>query len=747
MLAKVPSKLKSDKSSFIKLVQYMTQREKEKEHADDELDPSDRQRHIEILANAGGHLRTAEDHLQATRRVDAFDAAAIRIRLECTPHTLGPYGPGYGGVDDRVENTVDGGVDDDPYRRSISRSRQNINAAESYLGQVAKLDPDFQIRARTRRANLAFNVEAAARRHGRYLYDIGDDEFEYLDLVGDAQRLITSSGVVCQHNCLSLATAGAEMTAVAAQNTRVEDPVYHVVISWPSSENPTPDQAFACGEHVLKAVGMAGHQYVFALHRDTSNAHMHIAVNRVSPVNFRAVYPDRDYFKLDHAMRELELRFGWKHDNGPYAVFERNGRMVIDWRSAEPDTKGHLPASAADMERHADQESFFSYVRGEPRSDILTALKNERLSWDDLHLVLRKHGLALREKGQGFAIYELSSAKTTPVKASDMHENMSKSRLLSRLGQFVPFHSEVEAEAPPPAHSYDKFRAPLRNQVQRDDRRQERADARRNLRQRYADYTAQFVTLRLDPTSVKARFYALRDVARRRQAEVRASVPDRAKRKALYSVIAFETVREREHLRVQISQEREALRLQMREMRKPYKAWVEQQAATGDAAAISQLRGWSYAEKRNATALARAGTDQINGFRIDQAVDPLAVNLHEQVIFVVKRDGTVNYTVGREKRAIVDRGAVIELPALRQTGAATLAAIALAKRKFGDAFEVIGNPDFKSLVNGAMSKYATERDLMDALQRAIGDMEHHMPTDRPRRHRAVPKSSGRATRQ
>ncbi len=79
---------------------------------------------------------------------------------------------------------------------------------------------------------------------------------------------------------------------------------------------------------------------------------MHIAVNRVSPLTFAAVYPDRDYYKLDRAMRELELRFGWSHDNGPLVVRERNGTPVIEWRSAGPDTKGHVPAAAADMERH-----------------------------------------------------------------------------------------------------------------------------------------------------------------------------------------------------------------------------------------------------------------------------------------------------------------------------------------------------------------------------------------------------------
>jgi hypothetical protein len=188
---------------------------------------------------------------------------------------------------------------------------------------------------------------------------------------------------------MSLPTAGAEMAFIAKQNVRVKDPVYHVVVSWPAGESPTDAQAFECGAHALGAVGMEGHQYVFGVHRDTRNIHLHIAVNRVSPVTFKAVYPDRDFYKLDRAMRELELRFGWQHDNGPYAVFERNGEQVIDWRR-ELNTKGTMPTPAADMERHAGHESFFSYARGEPREAVINALKDKHLTWPKLPLPTRK---------------------------------------------------------------------------------------------------------------------------------------------------------------------------------------------------------------------------------------------------------------------------------------------------------------------------------------------------------------------
>ena len=115
----------------------------------------------------------------------------------------------------------------------------------------------------------------------------------------------------------------------------------------------------AIDSDVLPTDAQNRNQYLFAVHRDTSHAHLHIAVNRVHPDTLRSVYPDRDFFHLDRAMRELELQYGWKHDKGPYAVFERDGKTVIDWSSQAPDTKGKRPTRASDMERHADAESLF----------------------------------------------------------------------------------------------------------------------------------------------------------------------------------------------------------------------------------------------------------------------------------------------------------------------------------------------------------------------------------------------------
>ena len=485
------------------------------------------------------------------------------------------------------------------------------------------------------------------------------------------------------------------MKAVAAQNTRVKDPVYHVVLSWPAMESPNDGQAFECGRHALAAIGMSDHQYVFAIHRDTDNVHLHIAVNRVNPDSFVAVYPDRDYYKLDRAMRELELRFGWSHDKGPCGVFERNGKTVIDWSSTDPNTKGKRPAAAADMERHADQESFFSYVRGKPRKALMSALRNDALTWPQLHNLLAKHGLQLREKGQGLAIYDLNSADTTPIKASDMHEGLSKGHLTKRLGPFEA--AEPSLPAPAAIAGYDKHRPPKRDPEQREQRRQERAEARRDLRARYDAYKTGFVLRRLDPGTVRERFTTLRQEARRQRIGVRTTVTDPAVRKAMYSIIAFETVRARHRLQREVRRERAALRAESGNRRGSYREWVEQYAATGDAAAISQLRGFLCTQKRQIKDLTRAlGNDGMDGIKYDEDVDPIARELGNGFQFHVRRDGSVAYRDKDGAEGFVDLGRRIEVLAKGHDGAGAIAAaLAFAADKYGDHFELTGSEQFK----------------------------------------------------
>ncbi|WP_272696297.1 TraI/MobA(P) family conjugative relaxase, partial [Salmonella enterica] len=250
--------------------------------------------------------------------------------------------------------------------------------------------------------------------------------------------------VSVQTNCLDRDTAWREMLAVADMNGRVKDPVYHVTLNWQEGENPTDEQAFEAARKAMKAVGMEDHQYVAAVHRDTDNAHVHLMVNRVHPDTYKAVYPDRDYFKLDKCMREIELEQGWRHSPGPYAVHERDGKKVVDWSKESPEEwrkeqrekKVKQPTKAKDMERHTGNESLHTYAQGQPKQDAKEALSKPGATWQDLHQSLAKHGLELRptsDKQNAFRVHSKADPEIC-IKASSMAEELGGGKLVKRLG-------------------------------------------------------------------------------------------------------------------------------------------------------------------------------------------------------------------------------------------------------------------------------------------------------------------------
>ncbi len=718
MIAKIPDKRTDGDSSFKDLVEYMTNRDDEQEKFTDELNTSERRRHLDVLEVIGVNLATAGDHLRSAGRVDVIDGDAIRARLGGVARATRSDAKKHDRSDRNVDQPNEGEVDGREHQRSLARTRANLRAAGRYLRQAPEASGDFQERARARRAHIAFDADAAERRHRRNAWHADSDEkLALLQLMGGPQEVVTESGVVCQHNCLSLESASAEMAAVAAQNARVKDPVYHVVLSWAPGENPTDHQAFESAHFALKAVGMSDHQYVFAVHRDTDNAHVHIAVNRVHPESFKAVYPDRDYYKLDRAMRELELANGWQEVEGVFSIFERGGKKVIDWTSKAPDSKGKRPSKAADMERFDGSESFFTYVRNEPRKAIAAALSRETLSWQAIHHLLAKYNLELREKGQGLAVYDLGAEETTPIKASDLHEGLSKTRLVKRLGVFQePRPVEVEATA-----KYDKHKPLKRDPKQREVRRQERANARRLLRDRYQAYKKGFIYKRLNPGEIKGRYASIAAHARDQRAKVKASSGSAAAKKAMYSVIAFETLRERERLKLEIQGERDALRNDPNNKCLTFKRWVEEQAAAGDDAAISQMRGWAYSEKRKGNERPATAHDlERNGIRHEEELDPTARSSIAGMTFKVRRSGNVHYQNLRGQDQFIDQGrAVLLVPGADVNKQAIAAALQYAKEKFGGSFELTGTDEFKRLSVEVMAEYKIVITLKDAAQEAM----------------------------
>jgi Relaxase/Mobilisation nuclease domain len=119
-----------------------------------------------------------------------------------------------------------------------------------------------------------------------------------------------------------------EILATQAQNTRSRsDKNYHLVVSFPEAEKPTRAQLEDIEDTICAAIGFAEHQRVSAVHQNTDNLHLHVAINKVHPRTLRIVEPWYDHYRLQEICVELEIRHGLTRTNhGAEVAHRQRGR-------------------------------------------------------------------------------------------------------------------------------------------------------------------------------------------------------------------------------------------------------------------------------------------------------------------------------------------------------------------------------------------------------------------------------------
>lgn len=467
------------------------------------------------------------------------------------------------------------------------------------------------------------------------------------------QRVL-SGEVLCETNCFSLESAAAEMNMTAMQNRHCKDAVYHFILSWQGDEDPTADAIFSSVRYSLESLGMKDHQYVAAIHRDTDNIHCHVSANRVHPETYRAQNMWNDADTLQKCCRVLERELGFKVDNGSWKMDEYG-----DLHRARRDMPA-APHGAAKREIFSDRESLHGYAVRETRNAINKADVDGRLDWPSLHNLLHASGLGLREQNGGLAVYDLLRPDGVCVKASDVHPAISLPAMEQRCGGFQTAPPTFNPESPEDGIvTIDTTYMPqlhVRDQEVRRERREARAVAREILHARFDAYRAGWEKPDL---RVRARFQQISSHCMAMKSHVRQNVRDPLLRKLLYRVAEFEKMKAMAELRLLVREERQQLAETGSTRPLTWKRWVEREALQGNVAAISQMRGWSYREKRKARQQEKS-VRQPNAVVVYGPADDAPLfrsNVHETRLL---RDGTVSYQ-RNGKPAVTDFGDRVEV--------------------------------------------------------------------------------------
>jgi len=466
-----------------------------------------------------------------------------------------------------------------------------------------------------------------------------------------------------------------EVLATQLQNQRAcSDKTYHLLISFPAGESPSLEALLSIEIEVCNALGFGEHQRVSAVHTDTDNLHIHVAINKIHPKTLTIHNPYCDYKALGAVCERLEHVHGLIHTNH---------------ETIAPGARNR----ALDVEYLGGVESLLGWIRRECLDELRQAQ-----SWGELHDALGRAGLALQERGNGLVV---SDQEGRMVKASSIARDLSKAKLEKRFGRFEATDAQLQASRGQKGQvqkvgKVDRAYQPrpvLRDSgtdalyqrylAEQARRRSTRAQIRQELREQKHSLVVQ-----------------AKDRARIKRGLIKELACDRLMKRILYRQAGSAL---REDIGSIHARERAAHEEKFSHARVlSWFDWLAERASMGDAQALAVLR------KRQCAALSRANAllaaqEEIGQGRAQHGkkdgVSHAEIRIDGARIDSVTKQGTLIYTHGdrQGRSAIRDNGNRLEVSeAIRQDGLEL--ALAMAVKRFGRSITIEGDAAFRERV-------------------------------------------------
>jgi len=460
------------------------------------------------------------------------------------------------------------------------------------------------------------------------------------------ERVEYTSVTNCQSEDLTAAII--EVTAVQGMNTRAEsDKTYHLILSFREGERPSNEVLKEIERSICEGLGYGEHQRVSAVHCDTDNLHMHIAINKIHPTRLTIHNSYNDHKVLGKLCEAIEIKYGLERDN------HQSNKVASENR-------------AADMERHAGVESLLSWVRRECLDQLHAAA-----SWDEFHKVLREHGLTLQERGNGFVIADHDGLM---VKASTVARDLSKGKLEGRLGVFESLSKDSGVasqstgrgkvyEPRPVGSRLDTTLLFARYKNEQANQRALRAQQWKSVREERA-----------------RKIDAAKRAAKLKRAVIKLSTKSRIEKKILYALASKSLLADIQHANQQCQAERQAIFERHRPQQ--WADWLRRKASSGDVDALNALRARDAAQGLSGDTIGGIG-----GARIRHGVK---VKLDG-----ITKKGTIIYRAGSS--AIRDDGDKLKVS--RGSSADGLeVALRMAMERYGSTITVSGSAEFKARI-------------------------------------------------
>lgn len=558
---------------------------------------------------------------------------------------------------------------------------------------------------------------------------------------------------------ISTETSALEMKSLAEMNPHCKDAVLHFILSWQEGETPSKaawQEAVNDTMAELKdrnGQSLKEHQYLAVAHTDTENFHVHVMANRVHPETYRANAPAWLHRSLDKVCRELENRHRWKENHGLYQwdkvqkkAVRTPKHLLEQWRQEQEKEGRTATGKAAKMTHYHDSETLEAYCKAEPSRWLNRLFKENKdsLNWQRIHSELGRFGLVLHqaEKG-GFTVSDHNGKHH--VKASKVFRNLFSGKTAQvwrdqNLGEFMPPSADITALSHSPSSCYEK-RPSKRDPITRQVRKEERRQSRQELFSRYAEAKKSFEKQALPIFEEKKslRIAEMKESAailKDAKKQIRASGQSKNDKLLEIGIAIFEHQERCDVIKKQIREDKKASRLSSRE------EWITGEATKGDEAAVAWLRGQHYVEQRKKKKEAQDTEKNTVTFSspIKGQFDPAIQPFDQLDWFVNRQNGFVEYRQGNQIM-FTDSGPEIELSA-EATDTAILAALRLARGKYGQQIKVDGNPELNERIATVAKVNQLDIRFTDLKMQALMDAKQEEAPIIPEQTGSVPVSVG-----
>ncbi|MGJ0637223.1 TraI/MobA(P) family conjugative relaxase [Xenorhabdus bovienii] len=479
-----------------------------------------------------------------------------------------------------------------------------------------------------------------------------------------------------------------EILATQKLNTRATgDKTYHLLISFPVGETPSTEILHDIENRVCASIGYGEHQRISAVHHDTDNLHIHIAINKIHPSRHTLHEPYRAYSTFGDMAKKLEQEYGLEQTNHNAKLSGSENR-------------------ANDMERHSGVESLLGWVKRE----CLESIRSSQ-NWAELHQVVQKNGLELRESGNGLII---TDAQGVSVKASSVSREFGKGRLEKKLGPFEKPKRKNQQSARKTLHSHKPAIAKVGQQPPPRSRQRfhhiedldsidiesgphyakEPVRMKTNTTELYARYKAEqdnLSTTRITQwaaaRSKKNRaIEAAKRTGRLKRAAIKLLNGRGVDKKSLYALTSRTLKKEIEKANAEYLKERKFI--YEKGKRQAWADWLKSKSTDGDDEALVALR-------------ARESRQKLKGNIVSGTQKKDATPTHDVEPDNITKTGTIIYRVGES--AIRDDG-----DSLKVSRGASLdgleTALKMAIHRYGTNITVSGSDEFKEkIVQAAVS--------------------------------------------